>query len=234
MERKMYTAKILDKKMLTNDVVNIKIEKPEGFGYKAGQFVQFHLPDPDKQDHQLLRAYSICSIPDDETLEFCIKFVENGRASNFFKASNIGDTLTFDGPTGMFSLNDEITAPLHFIATGVGLAPIIGLIRDALTVKKTLQPVTLIFGLRSETDIFWAEQMNDLKTHYKNFKYDITLSQPNDSWNGLRERVTKHLPKEIQNDAEFFICGKIEMINDAKKVLVDNGADPKKVHFEVL
>lgn len=230
----MYTAKILDKTMLTNDVANIKIEKPQDFSYKAGQFVQFHLPDPDKQDHQLLRAYSICSIPDDETLEFCIKLVENGRASNFFKASNIGDTLTFDGPTGMFSLKDEIITPLHFIATGVGIAPIMGLIRDALTVKKTSQPVTLIFGLRSETDIFWAEQMNDLKAHHKNFKCEIALSQPTDSWTGLRERVTKHLPKEIQTGTEFYICGKIEMINDAKKILIENGADPKCVHFEVL
>lgn len=230
----MYTAKILDTMMLTNDVINIQIEKPHGFDYKAGQFIQFHIPDPDKKDHQLLRAYSLCSLPSDPYLEFCIKLVENGRASNFFKSAKVGDTLTLDGPTGMFCLKDEVLSPLYFIATGVGLAPIMGLIRDALNAKKTVQPLKLLFGLRSEGDIFWLQRLDDFKQKYKNFDYQITLSQPSDNWHGLRERVTKHLPEEIQTGSEFFICGKIEMIDEVRKFLIDHGVMRGNIHFEVL
>jgi len=40
------------------------------------------------------------------------------------------------------------------VATGVGISPMVGIIQDELINKKTTQPIHLLFGVRSEKDIF--------------------------------------------------------------------------------
>lgn len=231
MEVKKYSAKLREKRQLTSDTYEFRFEKPEGFEFLAGQFVQFCIPQNEKI---VLRSYSLSSTPTDPYLEFCVKFLDGGIASNHLKHMNIGEYLEFQGPRGLF-FNKEETQALSFIATGTGLAPIIGIIRDELENKKNIHEVRLLFGVRSEDDIFWFDRLQNLKIQYPNFVYDVTLSQPkaDGGWAGLRGRVTEHMLHHLVSHG-FFLCGNAAMVKDVREMLLKNGVEQKQIHFEIF
>jgi len=224
-----FLAKLKEKNIIAKDVFGLKFEKPEEFTYKAGQFVQWIIKD---QEKNVLRSYSLSSTPKDDYLEFCVKYVEGGKASEEIKKMNIGDSLEFQGPQGRFITNGEETS-LFFIATGAGLAPIIGIIEDELKNKKLNKKIYLLFGVRHQEDIIWEEKLSELKTTHNNFNFDICLSQAHENWEGLRGHVTDHL-KSNSTGQHYFLCGNLEMVRDVKILLTKDGAEPKHIHFEIF
>lgn len=225
-----FSVKLEKKDYLTKDIVELHFSKPPGFTFQAGQFVQFEIPDGDKM---VLRSYSISSTPRDEDFEFCVKILEGGKASGVFKNLQIGENLSIRGPRGMFTNNE--TTPLYCIATGAGLAPIMGIIQDELKNKRTTTEIKLLFGVREEQDIFWADRLETMARAHENFTYDITLSQPkpNGGWSGLRGRVTDHFLHHLVNH-HFFLCGNAAMVKDVREILLKNGVENKNIHFEIF
>lgn len=229
MEKKRYSAKILEHYALTPDVIQFRLEVPEGFTYAAGQFVQFLVPGEDKE---IARSYSISSKPTDPYLEFCVKVIPGGVASPYLNAKKRGDELTFTGPNGVY-INKDADNPLFFIATGVGLAPNMGMIEEELTNKKNSNPIHCLFGVRHEIDIFWIDRLETLARDYDNFSYTLTLSQPTETWDGTSGRVTNHLGK-IDPKAQYYVCGNLQMIKYTRELLTAAGVSMKQIHFEIF
>ncbi len=231
MEIIKFSAQLREKKQLAGETYEFRFDKPPGFEFLAGQFLQFCIPQPEKM---VLRSYSISSTPSDPYLEFCIKFLEGGLASQYLKNMNIGDSVEFQGPRGLF-VHKENGIAISLIATGTGIAPIMGIIRDELENKKNTQEVRLLFGVRSEEDVFWLDRFENLKKQYPNFVYDVTLSQPkiDGSWAGLRGRVTEHILHHLVSH-KFYLCGNAAMVKDVRTILLENGVEPKAIHFEIF
>ncbi len=231
MEVQQYSAKIRAKKQLTKDVFECQFEKPSGFDYIAGQFVQFLIP----QEENIKRlAYSLSSIPSDDFIEFCIKIHDDGVGCQYVLKMNENDTLNFQGPRGLF-VHKENTGSLSFIGTGTGIAPLLAIVRDELENKNNHSEMQILFGVRTEEDLFWIERLEELQAKYSNFTYDVTLSQPTnpDTWSGLRGRVTEHILEHL-NSQKFYICGSAAMIKDVREILIKNSIEAKAIHFEVF
>ena len=231
MPRQTYIAKILSKDNLTSDVICLSLAKPKKFTYTAGQFIQFYIADITNKKNEILRSYSIASSPNEKDLKFCIKLVSNGKTIQYFKKAKIGQSLKFSGPAGRFTNMGSLN-PLYFVATGVGIAPIMSIIQNELIDKKTAQSIHLLFGVRKENDIFWIDILDNLKEKYKNFDYKLTLSQSSPKWSGAKGRVTDHLPKKIEKNDRYFICGNIAMIKDVSNFLETQGLPKTNIHFE--
>lgn len=230
MEVSTFTVKLEKKIMLTPDMLELHFVKPDNFLFKAGQFMQFEVPDGDKM---VLRSYSISCPPTQDDLEFCVKILPGGKASTLFAAAHVGDEFRIRGPRGMFFNSED--APIYCIATGAGIAPIMGIITDELKNKKNSNEIRLLFGVRDEEDMFWNERFETLKQNFSNFDYSLTLSQPkpDGSWSGLRGRVTDHLLHHLISH-RFFLCGSPAMVKDVRDILLKNGVDAKQIHFEVF
>src|SRR3989338_3810375 len=231
MEIQKYSAKIRAKKQLTPDIFECQFEKPAGFEFLAGQFVQFLI---DCEGKTKLLAYSISSIPSDDFIEFCIKIHDDGVGCQYVLKMTENDVLDFQGPRGLFVHKENHTA-LSFVATGTGIAPIFGIIRDELENKNNSGELKLLFGVRSEEDLFWIDRLKALKEKYINFSYEIALSQakPDGGWGGLRGRVTEHILHHLVSH-KFYICGSAAMIKDVREILIKNGVEAKAIHFEVF
>ncbi len=230
MEVNAFTLKLDKKIALTHDVLELHFSKPNELSFKAGQFLQFQVPDAEKM---LLRSYSIASTPTDTTLEFCIKILPGGKASTLFANAIEGDEFQVRGPRGLFVNTED--APLYCIATGAGIAPVMGIIQDELKNKKNNNEIKLLFGVRDEQDMFWQHRFAELKQNFPNFDYSLTLSQPklDGNWNGLRGRVTDHIPTNLLTH-RFFLCGSPQMVKDVRDLLIKNGVEAKQIHFEVF
>lgn len=218
-----HQIRLLSKKQLTGLVWEFRFEKPAGFKHLAGQFVQFQIPS---EGAFVLRSYSISSAPVSDGLEFCIKLVPGGKCSEYLSGLNLGEKLSISVSRGLFVCTDNKT-PRYFVATGTGIAPLIAMIDDG-----GVGEMDLLFGVRKEEDLFWAERFESARTNNKKFNFRITLSQGSDAWIGLRGRVTEQL--KIDLTGQYYLCGKMEMVKDVRNLLLKSGVNTKSIHFEIF
>lgn len=225
-----FTLRLVKKIPLTPDILELHFTKPDGFEFQAGQFVQFFIPG---HPNPALRAYSISSAPQTDDLEFCAKLLPGGKASAHFACMKEGEAIRMRGPKGQFT-NDHPT-PIYCVATGAGIAPVMSIIQEELQYKKTDREVRLLFGVRSEEDIFWQKRFEALAKQSPFFSFDMSLSQPKPtgSWAGLRGRVTEHILHHL-SDHHFFLCGNAAMVKDVRQILLENGVDKQFIHFEIF
>jgi ferredoxin-NADP reductase len=225
-----YTINLLSKKIIAHDMLELVFSRPENFTFKAGQFVQFFIPQ--ELGEVLLRSYSISSHPEADQLEFCVKLIPQGKGSTFFNKLELLQQATLRGPEGRFVCLPEQSSDKIFIATGAGLAPIMSMVSNEVENEKSKQ-IYLLFGVRTEEDIFWLERFEHLKSEYENFDFNITLSRPLESWQGWKGRVTEHLP-EVKEVANYYLCGSLGMVKDVRTFLVAQGVQMKNIHFEIF
>lgn len=223
-----FSTPIIAKKMLNDYFLEVRFAKPADFSYQAGQFLQLLVPG---ENGETPRSYSLSSTPTDDYLEFGIKLYPDGLASQYIANAQVGNEVALKGPFGRF-VNTQ-TDPLVGIATGTGLVPILGIVREELLHKKNHNPIHVIFGVRSEADLFWTDHLEKLAAEYTNFTYTLTLSQPTTAWTGQRGRVTEHL-QNTDTKSRYFICGNPEMVKDVKTKLTALGATASQMHFEIF
>lgn len=93
-------------------------------------------------------------------------------------------------------------------------------------------PLLYLFGIRTQSDIFYIEELNRIKKEYPLFDYRIYLSQE-DSESTVRGRVTDFLTAEnVSSYGEFYLCGSPSMVKDAREKLESAGIGKEKVFFE--
>lgn len=223
-EKKYQQLVLLEKKTVAENIHELRFEKPANFEFNPGQFVQFKIPDGEKFVH---RSYSISSSPSNPYLEFCIKTVPSGKAGVYFSQMKVGDMGEVSLAKGLFTPKDK-TVHRIFIATGVGLTPFMSMLEHSLDGEE----IDLLFGVRSEADIFWLERLEKIKAVNSKFNYRLTLSQPSPVWNGLKGRVTDHI--KIDQNAHYYLCGNMDMVKEVRSILISNGLDTKSIHFEIF
>ena len=95
----------------------------QSLNYKPGQFFRFEFEDG---DGTFERSYSLCNYEElyGSTLELVISEVDEGRATRFLFAENIENLKAkVTGPFGRLILPEEVPGRLVMVATSVGLAP---------------------------------------------------------------------------------------------------------------
>jgi len=135
---------------LSEQVLRVLLAAPAGFSYRAGQFVQLARSDG------LMRPYSITSLPGGP-LELHVELLPAGAMSRWL-ATATGEQLSLRGPFGeCFYLPDEPDRPLLLAGTGTGLAPLLGIARDAIAARHR-GPIELHHGSRRRDGLYlWTE-----------------------------------------------------------------------------
>lgn len=224
-------AEVVEKRTLTPVVrhVALRLLGSAPFAFLPGQFIQFIL------DAKTLRQFSIASLPEAlPRFELCVDISPMGRGSRFVEGMKPGDRVTFRGPFGVFVVPSTEGRSLEFVATGAGIAPIRAMIRSALQrVNPTPPRVALTFGNRTLAEVLYHDAWRSLAAAYPSFTYRPTLSQPPDTWDGERGRVTDVLERRADLAGRpFFICGAPAMVDDVREVLAARRVDERDVHFE--
>jgi CDP-4-dehydro-6-deoxyglucose reductase, E3 len=135
---------------LSEQVLRVLLAAPAGFSHRAGQFVQLVRSDG------LMRPYSIASLPGGP-LELHVELLPGGAMSRWL-ATATGEPLSLRGPFGeCFYLSDEPDRPLLLAGTGTGLAPLLGIARDAIAAGHR-GTIELHHGSRRRDGLYlWAE-----------------------------------------------------------------------------
>jgi len=120
---------LVEKKLLNESVMRLRLRCDEPLDYVAGQFINVKHPVT-----ELVRSYSLASLPGEDVLELHVKRVPDGRMSGYLHdQAVVGDRLALTGAAGdCFYTDRDLQQSLLMIAVGTGLAPMYGIVRDAL------------------------------------------------------------------------------------------------------
>ncbi len=222
-----HTVKVLATRDLTKDVRELDIEKPAGELHLPGQFMTIKICDG--KDSVCMRSYSVMDSPDKTMLQLCVKLVEGGRGSAWLFGLKQGDEMEIIYPAGRFVLPETLAEKLVFIGTGTGVVPLLCMMESFP--EGFEKQVEFIFGVRFEEDLFYQERIAELGNKLKNFKAILTLSKPDDSWEGAKGRVTDHL-QSPDAGAQYFICGSGPVLTSTCELLEEKGVPKENVFHE--
>lgn len=224
-----FTARVVDIRHLTHDVrqIDLQLVEPTEMAFKAGQFVSFEVPDA-RTGRTVTRPYSIASTPGSpHTISLLLNLVPNGPGSTYLFGLHEGDTTTFAGPAGNFYLRDDPARALLFVATGTGIAPIRSMLLANAERPKPSR-ATLFWGLRSQRDLYYQDELASLSVRHPESSFHITLSQPQPSWDGLTGRVTNLVKEHIHDVKQLavYLCGNSGMIKEVTGMIQAKGLCP--------
>ena len=234
-----FDVRLARARMLSANVRELGFDRVDGarFDFQAGQWVSLVLP---LAEGEARRAYSIASPPEGGTgWEVAITKVSGGPGSTFLHELPIGGTLRAIGPQGFFTRPRGAGHPSLFVGTGTGVTPLRSMIRDALASGET-SPMTLLFGVRHESDRLYREELEALEAKHANFHAFYTISQPTPAWQGRTGYVQTHVEKLWRDlDAtgagapHVYICGLERMVGAVRDLMRKQmGVDRKQVHSE--
>ncbi|MEY4550801.1 MAG: ferredoxin reductase [Pseudomonadota bacterium] len=120
-----FATRVAHVEQLSSRVLRVELEAPVGFNFRAGQFVQL------EREGGVTRPYSIASLPGSPRIELHVTLFPGGAMSQWLRWA-VHQPVTLRGPFGeCFYLHDELDRPLLLAGTGSGLAPLLGVLRDA-------------------------------------------------------------------------------------------------------
>jgi ferredoxin-NADP reductase len=216
----------------------IQVPELEVFDFKPGQFVTLDLPIHEKKNKRW-RSYSIASWPDGSNVfELIIVQLPGGVGTAYlFDEVKVGSELLFRGAQGVFTLPETIEKDLFFICTGTGIAPFRSMVQYIYRNNIPHKNLYLVFGCRMKSDFLYADELLELQEKLPSFNYLPTCSRETGDDPSLRKGYVHAIYEEIINttkpEANFYLCGWKNMVDEAKQKIIALGYDKKDIHLEL-
>lgn len=217
---------------LSADILRVVLEPAQPIEYRPGQFIQLY------RDRHLSRSYSIASVPgQDQHLHLHVRHVPAGRVSGWVHAElRAGQTVELRGPGGdCYYVPGHPEQALLLVGTGSGLAPLYGIVRDALD-RGHSGPIRLFHGSRAPEGLYLADELRELAASHPNFEYVPCLSGPEAPPGIAAGRVHEVALREVPDlkGWRLFLCGHPGMVQAAKKRAFLAGAALKDIHADAF
>ncbi|MFJ2486236.1 pyridoxamine 5'-phosphate oxidase family protein [Pseudomonas sp. NPDC087639] len=215
--RPLRVAKI---EMESRHIRSIYLEPDDGAGlpvFLAGQ----HLPLRFTLDGEVhIRTYSLSSAPSDGFYRISVK--RDGRVSNHLHEQiQVGDVLEARAPQGHFTVAPLERRPLVLLAAGVGITPILSMLREVIYQglrTRRIRPTWLLQSSRSLADQPFRKELDRLlESAGDAVRVLRLLSQPEaDAHEGedfdlhgrIDEAVLRNLLEvEDYDQIDFVLCG---------------------------
>jgi ferredoxin-NADP reductase len=214
-----FETKVKEILLRTNNVKSFRFPRPPSFVYKAGQFmfVTIKIGEEKAQKH-----FTISSSPTEtEFLEFTKKLTGHSF-SDALDALEVGDWAKLDAPYGNFTFEGEFQK-IGMLSGGIGITPLRSICKYCTDMRLDTE-IILLYGNRTEKDIVFRKELEEMQEQNKNLKVVFTVSRPGESWRGYTRRIdTDMIEKEIPDFLErvFFICGPPAMVEGMENLLKD-------------
>jgi CDP-4-dehydro-6-deoxyglucose reductase len=231
-------SRVLAHGLINKNVLQLRLEPV--FTYKPGQYLNIW-QKVDNEKTECVRSYSIASVPEiDDFIELHIKIIDSGKFSQWAKNHlRIGDTLQLQGPLGQcFYAAENPEQPLLLIGVGTGLAPLIGIARDALQ-KGHSGKIDLIHAAREAHSFYLQNELGNLVRDYPQFNITYVCQADDQTAasaspyrvNGdVYAYVKQHFPST--KGMKVYVCGAASFVRKISKQVFLSGASSRDIHAD--
>jgi naphthalene 1,2-dioxygenase ferredoxin reductase component len=227
-----FQADIISLDDATHDIKRVRIIPESGLplSFSAGQYAQLSFPGAPTRD------YSMANQPGEKVLEFHIRRIPNGAASEWVATQlAVGNKVTVRGPFGSAFLRHRHTGPILAIAGGSGMAPMKSIVETALS-HGFQQPIHLYFGVRQERDLYLVDHLQTLCERNPNLTFIPVLSQVEWSASYRTGTVIQAIAEDLQDldGWQTYMAGPPAMTDTATPILVERGLRQEDLHVDVF
>lgn len=193
---------------------------------------------------ELRRSYSICSRAPDGPLRVAIRRVPGGVFSTWASTElRVGDEIDALPPLGHFTHRIDPTAARSYaaLAAGSGITPILSIVSTILAAEPESR-VSLVYVNRTSRSAMLLDELHAVRDRHLG-RLAIAFAFTREETGGEllsgrpdRARLEAWIAAGIlPSDADHaFLCGPIEMTNEARDALVAAGMPIERIHREVF
>lgn len=224
-------ATISAMEFLSHDVLRVRLRCDAPISFRAGQYVTI------VREGGLARSYSIASLPEEAELELHIRKIAGGKMSGWLHdQARIGERVSVLGPSGdCFYVPGNEEQPLLLVGTGTGLAPLYGILRDALR-HGHRGPIHLFHGALHKGGLYLADELRRIIEKHSHVRYTPAVLNGSESEElavgALDEVVLKRLPK--LSGWRGYICGDPAIVQLLKKKLFLSGMASRDIYADAF
>lgn len=241
-EKQWLKAKVLDKKMLTKDIVSITLGSADSDQLPrshAGQYISV-AAFLESVGLRQIRQYSLSNSEGETIYRITVKrehgdeFKPAGMFSKWVHENvHIGDQLDISHPYGTFVPRLDESGPITLISAGVGITPMISIL-NTLYKKQSTRPILFVHAARSEDNLVHFDEVEMTLKGLPNVKAVTFLNETqNAAYESGRMNLSKILNAE-QLSGKFYICGPTPFMDDQFKTLLELGVSPTNIEREVF
>jgi len=222
-------ATILDQQDETPDTRTYRLRfrddaEAESFDFKPGQFLELSVFGAGEA------PFCLASSPTRRgSIEVTVR--RCGRVTDALGALAPGDEVGLRGPCGNgFDVAGAEGHDLVFVAGGIGLPPLRGLIWNVLDRRESFGNVTILYGARTPSDLVYKQELQEWGAR-EDVELRITVDRGAPGWTGTVGMVPvlfEQVDLKPQTSLAY-VCGPPIMINFVVQDLLNRGFAAERV-----
>lgn len=236
-EREIKSVKVLEKDWVGVDTLRLRLERP--FDYRPGQYLNVWHAHADQDTPNIIRSYSIASVPELENfVELHIKVFARGSFSQWVATTlQPGDNLRVQGPLGeCFYTGEDPLQPLLLVGTGTGLAPLYGIARDALQ-RGHQGAINLTVGATTPGGFYLWNELSALNEGFSQINISLVSQRGEEQARGIFEadlyRYLKTRYPSTKN-MRVYLCGAATFVQKMKKQIFLSGTAMGQIYSDAF
>lgn len=214
---------VRDSRRIGRDVQEIVFDAASPVRFRAGQYVELHIPHRGSDRRGYRRTFSLVSAPSDGR-EVRIAFRVPEPASSAKKALlalGPGDPVRATLVGGDFTVPSDSTRKLAFVAAGIGITPFVSQLRE-IGAREGERDVVLLYAVSDPADIVYAEELAATGVRVLVSSRERPVSLPSGwEWIGP-ERIDAELVRSAVPDLaerEVFVSGPPALVAELRSRL---------------
>ncbi|WP_233887716.1 NO-inducible flavohemoprotein [Paraburkholderia flagellata] len=212
--------------------------------FEPGQYISIGVNVP-ALGLQQIRQYSLSDMPNGRTYRISVKREAGGPQPAGYVSNllhdhvNVGDEVKLAAPYGNFHIDVNAPTPIVLISGGVGLTPMISMLKRAL--QDPDRKVVFVHGARNSGVHAMRDRLRETATTNANFHLVIFYNEPlpgdvegsDYDYAGFVD-IGQIKQAVLQPDADYYICGPIPFMRIQHDALKNLGVHEARIHYEVF
>ena len=232
-----YQVKLISRREIAEATLAFHLEKPVGFQYRAGQFLNLTLLQPPETDAKgTTRSFSIASAPYEGDLMFATR-VRDTAFKRVLASLPLGTSVKIQGPFGNLTLHPDAARPAVFLTGGIGITPFRSI---ALNVATNQLPhrIFLFYSNRRPEDAAFLDELLQVESRHPAVKLVATMTQIEKSkqrWQGKTGYINREMLLESVGDLSapiYYLAGPPLMVNAMLQTLDELGIAETQIRTE--
>lgn len=234
MEPKLVQAKIVAIRQETPRIKSFLLDvggRP--YRFLPGQWIDLYL---DIGGQTEIGGYSPTSSPLQlSQMELAVRRAYRSPASHYlYEQARPGEIVVISEGQGKFSYRCAQNRSIVLIGGGIGLTPLMSMIRHASRACPE-NMVHLLYSIRDPSEYLYRQELTELATKWPQFKLWVTVTGANhDNWQGPFGRIDRNILRQqgLDSQALYYLCGPPSLTHSMTAALSAFGIPMDRIRFE--
>lgn len=224
---KKFQTTIISRRVIAENTSEVSFDMSHtDFEFVAGQYVTVTIPALNNLPvREQFREFSIASFPHDRQ-KITIAF---RNSNSVFKKTLLEEKTNGEvevkGPKGIFILPEDASAPIAFVAGGIGIAPFRSMIQHVVHNKIKTQ-IVLFYCNSNQKCAAYFDELQDLSSKNKNIVFVPIFGR-------LDELIIREFLKNSDTPPSYwFVAGPLGMVSSTRTILDQNSISSDLIRSE--